>query len=102
LVVAPQSHEYGEQRESERRLRRLVAQLRADGIDAHGQVAHPDPHTAAMQAVHDERIDEIIVSTFPGERSGWLRRDLVERLRKDAGVPIDHVEVEPEAAETAV
>jgi phosphopantetheine adenylyltransferase len=98
LVVAPQSHEYGEQRESERRLRRLIGELRADGIDAHGQIAHPDPHTAAMQAVHDERVDEIIVSTFPGQRSGWLRRDLVERLRKDAGVPVDHVEVEPEAA----
>jgi hypothetical protein len=99
LVIAPQSHEYGEQREAERRLRRMVAELRADGIEAHGQIAHPDPHTAAMQAVHDERIDEIIVSTFPGERSGWLRRDLVERLRKDAGLPLEHVEVEPEAAE---
>jgi hypothetical protein len=99
LVVAPQSHEYTEQRDAERRLRRMIAELRAEGIEAHGQVAHPDPHTAAMQAVHDERIDEIIVSTFPGERSGWLRRDLVERLRKDAGVPVDHVEVEPEAAQ---
>ena len=54
------------------------------GIDAHGQIAHPDPYTAAMQAIHDERIDEMIVSTFPGERSGWLRRDLVGRLRADA------------------
>jgi hypothetical protein len=98
LVVAPQSDELTEQRETERRLRRLIGELRAEGIDAHGQVAHPDPHTAAMHAVHDERIDEIIVSTFPGQRSGWLRRDLVERLRKDAGVPVDHVEVEPEAA----
>jgi hypothetical protein len=99
LVIAPQSHEYGEQREAERRLRRLIAELRAEGIEAHGQIAHPDPHTAAMQAVHDERVDEIIVSTFPGERSGWLRRDLVERLRNDTGLPLDHVEVEPEAAE---
>jgi hypothetical protein len=98
LVVAPQSHEHSEQREAERRLRRLIGELRADGIDAHGQIAHPDPHTAAMQAVHDERVDEIIVSTFPGQRSGWLRRDLVERLRNDAGVPVDHVESEPEAA----
>jgi hypothetical protein len=96
LVVAPQSNDYSAQREVERRLRRLIGELRAEGIDAHGQVAHPDPHTAAMQAVHDERTDEIIVSTFPGQRSGWLRRDLVERLRKDAGVPVDHVEVEPE------
>jgi hypothetical protein len=44
-----------------------------------------------MQVVNDERIDELIVSTFPGERSGWLRRDLVERLRKDTKLPVDHV-----------
>jgi hypothetical protein len=36
-------------------------------------------------------VDEIIVSTFPGERSGWLRRDLVQRLRKDTGLPVEHV-----------
>ncbi|MBM2822886.1 MAG: hypothetical protein HW413_1632, partial [Thermoleophilia bacterium] len=35
--------------------------------------------------------DEIIVSTFPGERSGWLRRDLVGRLRSESGLPVDHV-----------
>ena len=44
-----------------------------------------------MQAIHDERVDEVIVSTFPGQKSGWLRRDLVERLRNDAGVPVEHV-----------
>ena len=53
---------------------------------SHGQIAHPDPYAAAMEAIHDERVDEIIVSTFPGERSGWLRRDLVGRLRADAGL----------------
>ncbi len=42
----------------------------------------------------DERIDEIVVSTFPGERSGWLRRDLVGRLRSDSGLPVDHVQSE--------
>jgi hypothetical protein len=101
LVVAPQSHEYDELPEAERRLRRLVAELRSLGIEAHGQIAHPDPHTAAMQAVHDERVDEIIVSTFPGEKSGWLRRDLVERLRNDVGLPVDHVVSEPVRAEVA-
>ena len=44
-----------------------------------------------MEAVHDERVDEIVVSTFQPERSGWLRRDLVERLRKDTGLPVEHV-----------
>ena len=99
LIIAPQEHDYAHQGESGRRLRRLVAELRAEGIEAHGQIAHPDPYTAAMQAVHDERVDEIIVSTFPGQKSGWLRRDLVSRLRSEAGVPVDHVVSEPAPAE---
>jgi len=90
LIVAPQSDDE-QHEEADRRLRRALSELRGDGIEAHGQVVHPDPYTAARHAVHDERIDEIIVSTFPGERSGWLRRDLVERLRKDTGLPVEHV-----------
>jgi hypothetical protein len=99
LIIAPQSHEYAEQAEAERRLRRAISELRADGLDVHGQIAHPDPHMATMQAVHDERVDEIIVSTFPNEKSGWLRRDLVARLRNDTKLPIEHVVVEPDRAE---
>jgi len=94
LIVCPQSDPGGTEHEhpdAERRLRAALSELRAEGIDAHGQIAHPDPYTAAMETVHDERVDEVIVSTFPGERSGWLRRDLVGRLRADAGVPIQHV-----------
>jgi hypothetical protein len=100
LIVSPQSDPTRrEHPEAERRLRAALGTLRSEGIDVHGQVAHPDPFTAAMQAVHDERTDEIIVSTFPGERSGWLRRDLVDRLRSESGLPVDHVVVEPAAAE---
>jgi hypothetical protein len=55
-----------------------------------------------MQEVHDERTDEIIVSTFPGEqRSSWLRRDLVGRLRSESGLPVEHVVVERESVEAA-
>jgi hypothetical protein len=102
LLISPQSDPTVAQHpEAERRLKRAVAELRAAGIDAHGQVAHPDPYTAAMHAVRDERIDEIIVSTFPQERSGWLRKDLVERLRENAGVPVEHVIAESTAGVTA-
>jgi hypothetical protein len=90
LIVAPQSDEEPPA-DADRRLRRALSELRGEGIDAHGQVVHPDPYTAAKQAVHDESIAEIIVSTFPGEKSGWLRRDLVQRLRKDTGLPVEHV-----------
>jgi hypothetical protein len=90
LIVAPQSDDLAHP-EAARRLRRALSELRSEGIDAHGQVVHPDPYTAAMEATHDERIDEIIVSTFASERSGWLRRDLVGRLRSETGLPVDHV-----------
>ncbi len=92
LFVSPQSDKHGsEHPAAERRLRAALSQLRSEGIEAHGQIAHPDPYTAAMQAIHDERVDEVIVSTFPGERSGWLRRDLVGRLRSETKLPVDHV-----------
>jgi hypothetical protein len=97
LIVCPQSDpDRGSHPEAERRLRRALTQLRSEGIEAHGQVAHPDPFTAAMQAVRDERVDAILVSTFPEQRgSSWLRRDLIGRLRSEAKVPVEHVVVEP-------
>jgi hypothetical protein len=90
LLLVPAGH-HGEDEAADRRLRLALTELRGEGIDAHGQVGHPDPFTAAIQATDDERIDEIIVSTFPGERSGWLRRDLVARLRKETGLVVQHV-----------
>jgi phosphopantetheine adenylyltransferase len=103
LIVSPQSDpRHGQHPEAESRLWRAIFTLRSEGIDAHGQIAHPDPYMAAMQAVHDERTDEIIVSTFPGTRSGWLRRDLVGRLRANSGVPVEHVIVEPARVEVGV
>jgi len=103
MIVCPQSDlQASGYPDAERRLRRALAALRGAGIDAHGQIAHPDPYTAALNAVQDERIDEIIVSTFPGKaQSSWLRKDLVTRLREATKLPIDHVEVEPEAVGAA-
>jgi hypothetical protein len=101
LIISPQSDPtQAAHPDAERRLRRALTMLRADGIDAHGQVAHPDPYTAATHAVDDERIDEIIVSTFAPSKSGWLRRDLVERLQKATKLPVEHVALEEEAAVT--
>jgi len=90
LIVSPQSDDE-QHDDADRRLRVALGELRSEGIEAHGQVVHPDPYTAARNVVHDERVDEIIVSTFPGEKSGWLRRDLIVRLRKDTGLPVEHV-----------
>jgi DNA-binding LacI/PurR family transcriptional regulator len=92
LIICPQSDpNQADHPEAERRLRRALAVLRGQGIEAHGQVSHPDPYTAAMQAVHDERIDEIIVSTFGDERSSWMKKNLVKRLQNDSKLPVEHV-----------
>ncbi len=100
LILSPQSDPgVSPHPEAERRLRLVVGLLRSEGIDVHGEIAHPDPYTAAVHAARDERVDEIIVSTFPGTKlSSWLRGNLVERLRKDTGVPVEHVEGLPGAS----
>ena len=98
LIICPQGDpSQAEHPEAERRLRRALSILRAEGIEAHGQVAHPDPYTAAMQAIHDERTDEVIVSTFAPERSPWMKRNLVQRLHNDSKLPVEHVVLEEAA-----
>ena len=100
LILSPQSDpSAGAHPEAERRLKLALATLRGEGIDVHGQVAHPDPFSAAMEAVHDERVDEIVVSTFEPLASRWLRKDVVERLRKETRLPVEHVVVEKAEAE---
>ena len=52
-----------------------------------GEVGDEDPFTATLDAVAAFPPDEIIVSTLPETRSGWLRRDLVERIEDETGPP---------------
>src|SRR5919202_574012 len=82
---------------AENRLRLTLAQLREVGIEADGEVMDPDPYSATMDAVEHYGADQIIISTHPGTRSGWLRRDLVDRLRHDSGLPVEHVVVDLDA-----
>jgi hypothetical protein len=65
--------------------------IRSLGIRAIGEVGDPDPFTATMDAVNEYRPKEIIISTFPATRSGWLRRDLIERVADATGIPVTHI-----------
>ena len=70
------------------------AWMRENGIASSGEVGDPDPFLAAVDAIASEGIDEVIVSTLPAASSGWLRRDLPDRLREETGLPVEHVVVD--------
>jgi hypothetical protein len=68
--------------------------LASEGIAASGEVGDPDPFLAAMDAIAARRPDEVIVSTHPATQSGWLRRDLIERIQRASGLPVEHIVVD--------
>ena len=65
--------------------------VHGDGIRAIGEVGDPDPFSATLDAVREFHPQEIIISTYPATRSGWLRRDLIERVSDATGLPVTHV-----------
>ncbi len=73
-----------------------LAFLHSQGIEAIGEVGDPDPYSAAMDAVYEHRPSEIIISTYPATRSGWLRKDLIDRVREATRLPVDHVVSDPD------
>ncbi|HYI79385.1 MAG TPA: universal stress protein [Thermoleophilaceae bacterium] len=89
IVVCPQGGA-GED-DAHRRLAHTLKRLTDEGLDAIGQVTHPDPYTAIQQALHFYGVDEIVISTFPATRSGWLRSDLVGRVKASTNKPVHHV-----------
>src|SRR5215211_7598521 len=49
-----------------------------------------------MDAIGERGIDEIIVSTLPMQASAWIRRDLIQTLEDETGLPVEHVVVDLE------
>ena len=82
---------------AEQRLREVCARMGTEGINASALLGDPDPVVAAQNVMHDEQVDEVIISTFPETSSGWLRRDVVGRI-KSLGKPVTHVVVSKEEA----
>jgi hypothetical protein len=82
---------------AENRLQMTLALLREAGIEAHGEVMDPDPYAAVMDALGEQDYDEIVISTHPETRSGWLREGLVDRVRRAARRPVEHVVVDLDA-----
>src|ERR671916_1230573 len=79
---------------AENRLRMTLALLREAGIEAHGEVMDPDPYAAVMDALGEQDYDEIVISTHPETRSGWLRQGLVDRVARATRRDVEHVVVD--------
>jgi Ca2+/Na+ antiporter len=83
--------------EARRRLEASLERLRANGIEASGEVGDADPLQAIEDAVRTFGPDEIIISTHPEGRSHWLERGIVTGARERFAVPITHVVVDLDA-----
>jgi hypothetical protein len=57
-----------------------------------GMIGDPDPYTATMNALQFFRVNDIVISTLPATRSGWMRADLIERVRRATRKDVEHVE----------
>jgi hypothetical protein len=73
------------------RLKLVLDRLHVRGLFAAGMVGDPDPFTAISNALQNFRVDDIVISTFAETKSGWLRSDLIERVRRASGKEVDHV-----------
>jgi hypothetical protein len=100
IVIAPQSGAGNGDGDDDphERLAHTLKELEDAGLQAIGQVADPDPFTAIQNALQFYAPDDIVISTFPETRSGWLRADLVGRVQATTGKPVEHVVAEEESA----
>jgi hypothetical protein len=90
IVIAPQSGN-GDGEDPHERLATTLRELSEAGLQAIGQVEHHDPYTAIQHALQFYAPDDIVISTLPETRSGWLRNDLINRVQATTGKPVDHV-----------
>jgi hypothetical protein len=102
IAVVPQEGGDGmAPRRARTRLKLLVDRMHGAGLLASGVIGDPDPYTAIMNALQYFRVDDIVISTLPETKSGWLRADLIDRVRRSTGKPVEHVvhqDVEPATA----
>ncbi|MEA2314087.1 MAG: hypothetical protein QOI03_779 [Solirubrobacteraceae bacterium] len=102
IAVVPQADgSGGAPREARARLAGMLDKLHGAGLLSSGMIGDPDPYTATINALELFTVDDIVISTLPGERSGWLRSNLIERVRSATSVRVEHVIVDTATASAA-
>ena len=99
VIVPLQAHGDGRAAAVARaRLGNTLDRMRREGLLVAGMIGDPDPYTATMNALQFYKVERIIISTLPATRSGWLRADLISRVRKASNIEVEHIVAEPEPA----
>jgi hypothetical protein len=102
IVVVPQPDgSGGAPRLARARLATMLDRLHSAGLVGSGMIGDPDPYTAAVNALELFRVDDVVISTLPDERSGWLRANLIERVQSVSSAPVEHVVVDLQPTTTA-
>jgi len=73
------------------RLDEALAWLVDAGVRASGEVGDADPVQAMADALTLFPASEIVISTYPRERSNWLEKDVLRRAGERSELPILHV-----------
>jgi hypothetical protein len=89
--VCPRSGEISREEVCDR-LANTLAEMYRNDIDATGQPMSPEPFDAVRNAVEHYRIDDILISTFAGQRSAWLEGGLIDKVNDYTDRPVEHVE----------
>jgi len=76
------------QREAEARLRRVLEELRANGIEAAGEVGDPDPIQAAQDALLKAPTDEIVIFEHEHAQARWFEEGLLEKAEAGLDPPL--------------
>jgi hypothetical protein len=100
-VIPQQGRGGGAPREARIRLAAMLERLDAAGLLSAGMIGDPDPYTAVMNALELFEVDDVVISTLPNERSGWMRGNLIERVRNATSAQVEHVVVDIESGATA-
>lgn len=101
VVVPLQAHNDGRAAAVARaRLGNTLDRMRREGLRVAGMLGDPDPYTATMNALQFFHVSRIVISTLPATKSGWMRSDLIERVRRASNIEVEHVVAEAPAEST--
>jgi hypothetical protein len=75
-------------REAEARLQRVLDELRANGIEAPGEVGDPDPIQAAQDALLKAPADEIVIFEHEQAQARWFEEGLLEKAEAGLDPPL--------------